>query len=103
MLPDLLGRLQLLNLPKDRVHELIGPPMPYVDIPSGEDWYVIEERYRNEKDRFEHPYLQRHLVIKYFPGEAKIREIGVNRSEGEFGATPVNSYEVLAIAQENAQ
>jgi hypothetical protein len=74
--------------------------MSYNDTPFGEDWYVIEERYRNESDRFEKPYLQRHLVIKYLSGGTHIREIGVDRSEGESGATPVNSYEAIASSSE---
>jgi hypothetical protein len=100
MLPDLLGRLKLRSLSKDQVQALLGPPMSYNDTPTGEDWYVIEERYRNESDRFEKPYLQRHLVIKYLPGGTHIREIGVDRSEGGSAATPINSYEVLVSSSE---
>jgi hypothetical protein len=47
------------------VASLLGAPMPYGLTPEDEDWYVIEERYRNESNQFEQPYLQRHLVIKY--------------------------------------
>ncbi len=39
--------------------------MPYETIADDEDWYVVEERYHNEADQFDQPYLQRHLVIKY--------------------------------------
>jgi outer membrane protein assembly factor BamE (lipoprotein component of BamABCDE complex) len=65
MVEDLVRSRHLKSLKRKDIHTLLGEPMPYEGTPENEDWYVIEERYRNEADQFELPYLQRHLVIQF--------------------------------------
>ncbi len=65
MLDDLVSSHHLSGLARDAVHSLLGAPMPYELAPDDEDWYVVEERYHDESNQFEEPYLQRHLIIKY--------------------------------------